>query len=442
MGLFDKIFGKNIEFEPQPNIQFGRYTDSYKSTEQYDAWDVSLLKFEEKEYLQSFERFLFYLNDKKKGNVTWSCEDDTIDFQIYQGSKRITGFANNHEFKAVAKVAKTNGLNIGFMRRLVESNFKLKYSKFALDKDNDIVIVFSSYSLDSSRYKLYFALKEVATHADKQDDLLLDEFESLKALDHQHLIDLSIEEKEIKYAFIQQKIEDTLNEIENGRLSSDKYPGAIAYLLLDLCYRLDFLISPEGYMTDLLERLHRKYFGHDGQPTAQKNLAMQKEFMNLQLRSKKDYFKEMYRVKATFGITSPVNLDKIVSFVEGELGNMDWYHENNHEKIALAIPGYIIGYCLFNYAVPKPILDLFILYFHITEPEYFEKLGFTYKYWTDNEKLDSKAIKEAFDRIEHQNKELYTEFSINSSRINFTSLPLFAKTFLNQFRFFDLTKRD
>ena len=327
------------------------------------------------------------------------------------------------------------------MRRLVESNFELKYSKFGLDEDSDIVIVFSSYSLDSSPYKLYFALKELATHADKQDDLLLDEFESLKPLGNQHIIDLPSEEKEIKYDFIQEKIKNTLGEVENGRLSSDKYPGAIAYLLLDLIYRLDFLISPEGYMTDHLERMHRKYFEHDGQPTAQKNLAMQKEFKNLLERSKEDHFKEMYRVKATFGITSPVNLDKIVSFIDGELGNMDWYHENNHEKVALAIPGYIIGYCLFNYAVPKPVLDLFILYYQITEPAYFEKLSFTYKYW-DGDKLDSKAIKRAFDRIEHENKDLYTEFRINDSKIDFSSLPLFAKTFLNQLKFFDLTKRD
>ena len=441
MGLFDKIFGKNYESEPQPDIQFGRYTDSYKSTEQYDAWDVSLEKFEEKEYLQSFEQFLFYLNDKKENNVTWSRENGSIDFQIYQGSKKITGQASGREFRATAKVAKTEALNIGFMRRLVESNFELKYSKFALDADNDIVVVFSSSSLDSSPYKLYFALKELATHADKQDDLLLDEFESLKPLDNQHVTDLPIHEKETKFAFLQEKIKSTLAEIENGRLSSDKYPGATAYLLLDLCYRLDFLVSPEGYMTDHLERMHRKYFENDGQPTAQKNLAMQKEFINLMKRPKEDHFKEMYRVKATFGITSPVNLDKIVSFIDGELGNMDWYHENNHDKVALAIPGYIIGYCLFNYAVPKPALDLFILYYQITEPEYFEKLGFTYKY-SEDEKLNAKAIKNAFERIEHENKELYTEFRINNSKINFTSLPLFAKSFLEQFKFFDLTKRD
>lgn len=442
MGFFDKIFGKNFEPEQQPDIQFGRYTDSYKSPAQYDAWDIALEKFEAKDYLESYSNFFNYLNDKKENNVVWSRENGSIKFKIFQGSKIIIGTADNKEFRATSKVVKTESLNIGFMRRLVETNFDLKYSKFALDNDNNIVIVFSTSSLDSSPYKLYFALKELATNADKQDDLLLDEFDSLTPLSNTHVKEISITEKEAKFQFIHEKIDSVLQEIDSGKLSPDKYPGAIAYLLLDLCFRLDFLISSEGYMTDLLERMQRKYFENDGKATAQKNLAMKKEFSKLLKRPKEDYFKEMYQVKATFGITSPVNLDKIVSFIKGELGNMDWYHENNHEKVALAIPGYITGYCLFNYAVPKPIRELFLLYFQISEMEYFKKLGFTNTYWKDTKTLDSKAIKRAFEHIEHVNKEVYTKFKINESAIDFGSFPVFSKTLLLQFQQFDLSKRD
>ena len=48
MGFFDKIFGTTIEKLPQPDIRFGRYSDSYKSKEQYAAWDKSLELFEKK----------------------------------------------------------------------------------------------------------------------------------------------------------------------------------------------------------------------------------------------------------------------------------------------------------------------------------------------------------------------------------------------------------
>ena len=152
MGLFDKIFGKKHELAPQPDIQFGRYTDSHKSTEQYDSWDIALEKFEEKNYLESFSNFFDYLNDKKENNVTWSRENGTIDFEIFQGSKKIIGKANDKEFRATAKVVKTESLNIGFMRRLVETNFDLKYSKFALDDDDNIVIILLSVNNGITSY--------------------------------------------------------------------------------------------------------------------------------------------------------------------------------------------------------------------------------------------------------------------------------------------------
>ena len=439
MNFFKKIFGDQPDSLPQPDLQFGRYTDSYKSTEQYDAWDVSLEKFEEKEYLESYRQFLTYLTDPKEENVIWEEKEGTITFEIFQGSKKIYGSADNKQFQAIAKIAKTKSLHIGFMRRLVEQNFDLKYARFALTPDDEIVIMFNTPTVDNSPYKVYYALKELATQADKQDDLLLDEFENLIPLSNQHIIELPLEEKNIKLEFIRQKIEKTLDLVDNGALSPDRYPGAVAYLMLDLCYRMDFLISPEGYMTDLLERIQRKYFENNGQPTAHKNQYMYKELKKLQKRTKEDYFKEMYRVKSTFGITAPVNLDKIISFIDGEIQNMDWYIDNKHDQVALAIPGYIIGYCLFNYAIPKPILDLFKLYYQIFEPELFEKLGFKERYSNDG-MIDKKKVNQAFDRIEKGNKQLYPKLEINSRKLNFSSSPRFAKSYLEMIKNLDLIR--
>ncbi|MEZ4950997.1 MAG: hypothetical protein R2784_16675 [Saprospiraceae bacterium] len=96
---------------------------------------------------------------------------------------------------------------------------------------------------------------------------------------------------------------------------------------------------------------------------------------------------------ATFGITSPVNHDKVISFIDGELPHMSWYREHGHTKVALAIPGYIVRY-LFNYAVPMPVKELFHLYFQLMEPVYFENLGFRYNFAeTERFKINKKALK-------------------------------------------------
>ena len=443
MGFFDRLFGSSTEKEPQPDIKFGRYSDSYKESDNYDAWDVALEKFDEGAYLESYREFFRYLRDEKEKNVKFREENGGISFELYQGSKKIIGFADSKKVKAEAKIAMAKSLNVGFMRRLMEKNFSLKYSRFALDKEDNITIVFDTYTLDGSPYKLYYALKEVATNADKQDDLLLDEFRMLQPVDTSHLEELPGPEKEVKYRYVMDKIEEVLLEIEGGKLHSDQYPGGIAYLLLDLIYKLDYLVKPEGYTMETLERMHRLYFSQDGKSTIQKNQMLVREFGKLRDRPRDDFFKEMYRVTATFGITTPVNHDRVVSFIDGEVNNMDWYKDNSYNMAAMAIPGYIVGYCMFNYAVPKPDRDFFHLYFKIVESAYFRQLGFTEEYWDVQLKtFNRKAIKRAVEEIAEENKSVFPRLSPASGSLDFKSLPDFAKSYLLMVRNLDMTKAD
>jgi len=441
MQFFNRLFGNREE--PQPTIKFGRYTDSYKEPQQYDAWDLAIEEFERENYLESYDAFFRYLRDEQEDNVKYWRKGNEIHFEIFQGSKKVFGFANKKKFKAEAKVAKANDLNIGFMRFLVEQNFDLKYSRFALDERNDICILFDTYTLDGSPYKLYFALKELATNADKQDDLLLDEFEMLEPVDTFHLNELSDKIKEIKYNFIIREIKAVFKEIDEGKLNADRYPGGIAYLLLNLCYKLDYLTKPEGFMMETLERIHREYFSNDDNNTTKKNSLLRKEFQKLLDRPKAAFFKEMYEVTTTFGITAPVNHDKVVSFIDGELSNMDWYKDNKHFKVALAIPGYIAGYCLFYYAALKPDKDLLHLYFQIVEADYFKQLGFTTNYFDpETGSFDEKGIKKAIRKIVETNKEKFTNLNPNIANLQFDSLPDFAKSYLLMVRNLDLTKSE
>ena len=46
MSFFERWFGNNNEEVVQPDIRFGRYSDSYKDTHCYDAWDLALEYFD------------------------------------------------------------------------------------------------------------------------------------------------------------------------------------------------------------------------------------------------------------------------------------------------------------------------------------------------------------------------------------------------------------
>lgn len=443
MGFFDRLFGTTTKEDPQPDIRFGRYSDSYKEPGNYDAWDLAIEKFEEEDYLSSYDHFFRYLRDEREDNVKWWEDGEGIRFECYQGSKKIAGFADAKKLKAESKIARTRETNLSFLRSLIEKNYSLQYSRFALDEDQNITIVFDTYTLDGSPYKLYYALKELATNADKQDDLLLDEFNILEPVDTSHLQEITPEEKKVKTNFIHQQIQDVLQEVESGNLDRDQYPGGIAYLLLNLIYKLDYLIKPEGFMMETLERIHRLYFATDDKTTSQKNQQLCKELRKLLERSKEDLAKEMYRVTHTFGITTPVNHDRIISFIDGELNNMDWYYENGHERIALSVPGYIVGYCLFNYAAPKPDRAYFQLYYQIVEADYFKALGFTTGYYDSaTGSFDKKAIRRAIDRIAGMNADRYQRLNPAVGILRFDSLANFAKSYLTMVRNLDMTKSD
>jgi hypothetical protein len=441
--IFNRFFKPAKTPNGQPNIRFGRYSDSYKNAQQYKSWDKALLAFEKEKYLDCYRAFFKYLRDENEDNVKFWEANHGIHFELLQGSKKVVGFADRKRFKAEAKVAKVEHLNLGLMKRLSTANFDLKYSRYALDNDQDITILFDTYTLDGSPYKLYYALKELATNADKQDDLLVEEFDDLHPADTDHLEPLNDQEKEVKHAFIKQQINRVLKEVNEGELTADDYPGAIAYLFLNLTYKLDYLTKPEGFMMESLERIHRLYFTSNEQNTLNKNAILKKEFEHLQARTKDEYFRGMYEVPSTFGITSPVNHDKIASFIDAELHNMDWYQEQGHETIAVAIPSYIVGYSLFYYAVPKPVRDLFHLYFQIIENEYFQSLGFSTDYYNSStQKFNTKNIKRAIKDIATENRKQYLRLTPNVGQLSFSSLSAFAKSFLIMVRDLDMAKID
>lgn len=446
MSWFERLFGGNGELEEeQIPIRLGRYSDSYKKPVNYEAWDRALAAFEAGEYLSAYQSFFQYLRDDLEDNVRFWVEEDILKFEIFQGSKKICGFVDNAKLKAEAKIAKTSHLEKNFMRKLVELNFQLEYSRFALDPNDNLTMVFDTYLIDGSPYKLYHALKEMATKADKHDDLLLDEFtKALQPIEVNHLVPLNEKEKESKYQYITGQISQVLNIIETGKLNRDQYATGIAFLLLHLVYKLDYLIKPEGYMMETLERINRIYSTkEESKSMAQLNQEICKEFKQLLNRPKEEYFKEMYQVRATFGITIPVGHDRIVDMIDANLHQMDWYLDNGYLEIASAVPGFIVSYALFLYAPPKPDRDLLELFFRFFESDYFIGLGASAPFFDPaTGGFIRKNVKKAIIRIIDRHKPVYGRLAFPMASLDTSSPARLAKTYLLGIRSLDLTKKD
>ena len=136
--MFDKIFGrgkKKTEPVPEPDISFGRYSDNNKPLAKINRWTDADSFFKQKKYSESLDAFFDYLRDDSVQNVVYERNGRGGKFEVYQGSKIVRGVFNSEHLNAEVTLAKMPQPSIPVMRRLLESNFSLYYSRFALDDD-------------------------------------------------------------------------------------------------------------------------------------------------------------------------------------------------------------------------------------------------------------------------------------------------------------------
>jgi hypothetical protein len=438
--MFDKLFGGSKKTaSADPLISFGRYSDNNKSVEKTNRWADADNLFKEKKYNESIEAFFDYLRDDAAGNAVLQRNGTTFNFEIYQGSKIVRGQGDESYLQAEVSLAKMPQPSVAVMRRLLEQNFSLYYSRYSLDGER-LCMRFDSDIETANPNKLYYALKELATKADKQDDLLVQDFSTLLPLDTEHIEQIPAAELETKFAFMQKWITEMLDYIQT--LDADKFSGGISYLLLELAYRIDYLISPEGSFRTALEKIPLLYFAKDEKPATEKNQAMIAGFQNLQTKSKEEFFKNMYRTKSCFAIGAPQVHKTIADSINAANTNMVWYRDNNYAFIGQNICEYGISFCHYTYSLPKPLSELFLLMMKVNYAGYFKALGFADElYEADKSKFDTKEIVEKINGIVTQWRKKYPLLDFKTQNLRFDSLLNFNHSFTTELEYLNFDSK-
>jgi hypothetical protein len=439
--MLEKLFGKSkkkAEVTEQQDILFGRYSDNNKPVAKVSRWTDADNLFKEKKYGESLDAFFEYLRDDTMQNVVYERNGAEGRFHFYQGSKIIRGTFGNETLKAEVTLARMPQPSVPVMRRLLEMNFSLYYSRFSLDNER-LCMRFDSDAETASPGKLYYGLKELATKADKQDDLLVQDFTTLETTDNDHIIPITDTEKDIKYDFLQKWIQETLDII--SKLDAEKFSGGIAYMLLSLIYRIDYLIAPEGTLLNELEKIGTVYFKKDERPVQEKNRDMVEEFKKLKARPKEEIVKQLFRSKYTFAITSPQVYKTISDSIHGANANLPWYRDNDHVNIAMKIAEYGISYCQYSYSLPRPITEYYHLLMVVNYPEFFEALG--YRNYLDSKKkeLDSASILTRIKEIEENWRTKYPNMEMKVANIKFDNLVNFNFTYTTEMEYLNMEQK-
>ena len=137
--MFDKLFSwTRKKEEPQPDVVLGRYSDNNKSVEKTNRWNEADALFKEKNYARSIDAFFDYLRDDAKGNVITERKGEVLNFTIFQGSKVVRGNCDDKRLYAEVSLARMPQPSIPVMRRLLEQNYLLYYSRYTLAERPDL----------------------------------------------------------------------------------------------------------------------------------------------------------------------------------------------------------------------------------------------------------------------------------------------------------------
>lgn len=415
------------------DIRFGRYSDNNKTHAKTQSWYTAEERFKEKAYPESFAALFDYMRDEAEDNVRFQPNGRSFTFEIFQGSKRIRGASNGERITARVPLAQMVKPSTAVMRRLLELNYSLYYTRTAMNEEQCLYMLLDTDVASANPTKLYYGLRELATKANRQDDLLIGDFAaSLKPADVDHIQPLPTAELEVKYRWFRKWIEDGLKRVEE--LNQDSFSGAIAYLLLSIIYRIDFLIVPEAKLLAELERINGLYWEKkDEVPLVERNQMMKDAIRKLLDWTQEGFAASVYRSKGSFSIASPPKPDAVKDTVVSSNRDSHWYVDNKYPDLALTLSEYGVLHSQFIYSMPRVLSDLTTIYLAVIHADYFAELGAKRKlYDAATATFERDAITRLVDEAIAKVKDKYTAIQWEHSRINWGSLHEFAVSFSDQ----------
>jgi hypothetical protein len=436
MSIFDSIFGENRKKKNDSNdasntqaVQFGHYSDNNKTAEHIAFWGEAERYFHDGKYISCAESFLKYVQDERINNVGIERIGNKLNFWIIQGSKKITGTCDDNGLNAWCALAKMNQNNVAAMRKLLDLNGELSYSRFSL-KENVLQIVMDCTKDMMHPNKLYFGLRELALQADKQDDLLVSSFEFIEQINEDHVLQNSDAHKQIKYDFLKSNIEETIAIAD--ALNPDTYGEAITYLYLNLIQKLDYLLVPQGELQEALDEASTEYWqGISKKTSVECNQRARNKLVQIAGWQKEKIFENLYYTKGAFCKVPPPDLVRISEVLRNCAVKGFFHKEAAQPQIANASMMYALTNAAFHNSLPAVLRSLVAIYMQINHFDYCKALGVqTVLYQSENNTFNKQEIKARIEQAVASDKHRFPNLVFDSAKLKYTDLLEFNHSFL------------
>ncbi|UII34899.1 hypothetical protein LVD17_13890 [Fulvivirga ulvae] len=225
-------------------------------------WPKVLEAYDNGNFKEAITGILKYIDPDlagKTGNA------DQTEFNIPHGSVVVNIKIQNDRLHVEAPFIKLqNGPAVPLLRQVAELNFHpLMMTRIILDNDDQLTFHFSSPLGMCEPYKVYDALREICVNADKYDDLFIEKFQAARMREPQ-IQRFTTDQLDKTWQTIQEYIkeaEDYITYFEGKRWDAFLY-DVFQILLM----KIDFYVSPQGYLRTELENAIADLMGRDPYP--------------------------------------------------------------------------------------------------------------------------------------------------------------------------------
>ena len=402
-------------------IKFGFYNNNNKKPEQHEAWHQSWSDFSAGEIWSAIEKICFYIKDDKEQNLVYERNETGIYFRLFQGSAQLAGSFDGEQFYAKSIITKLEKTSPVIMRRLLDRNQRLLFSRIALD--GDYIVAMMNFPLNMLNPSIiYSGMQELLLLADELDDSLAQLFGQAVAYTGNDLKQAVPEqEAATKYQFFKKWIAEAQEHIKAANRSDLQTVGV--YIPLTLVHRIQYLCSPKGMLEEKLRNINKAYW--ENVQTNKLNVAgiYQKLAQLVQELDQipETEFKEcLYRTRDSYSSRGTMGQKETGDIINHSVAETRDIFTRSFAGHAFYSLEFALGNLIYDFNLPYILVELYHLQMQALHPEFFAALGLpTNIFKEDGNTLNVEWIKESLQSLIDKNKALFSEIVFDESLIDY-----------------------
>ncbi|MCW8894824.1 MAG: hypothetical protein OQK48_01835 [Sulfurimonas sp.] len=424
-----------FEAKTELKHQFGRGINANLCENEEELFNKSYEAFEKKDILNAYEYFFKSLenfsNGESNNNIILTKEGDRLNYEIFQGTARITGYITEDHLYAESILTKQSSTNVALKRYLLERNYLLTYAYYFSD-DEYIKLKLFFNNITMTPQKIFFPLREIALNADFDKEFTKYEFPDVVIEDIEHIKPIDENELSIKYDFLHKWIDEMAHKIST--FPSNDNAAMKSFTLLHLLFKIDYLIVPKYDLYHKISIKVQEYFIDEESTVEAKNEELETYILELKDINLDKFATKFYDAKYTFNPSEKTLHEEVEIFISESLAKIRWYKNNRYNQVIPIIYEYIALYLLFNYGLTPVMKQLLHILVEIQNPVFFRTLNYDTLYNEKNESFSKRAIISRIEDIIAPYQSRFKLLKPFGDKLNYTTLNEFSNSFYLQLK--------